>query len=67
MYELGLSQSGDTFHEDMPFGQEAGQDAFYDLFVADDDLADLGLDPSEMLLENLGLLFDVGRHCSAFF
>jgi hypothetical protein len=66
MHEFGLSQAGDAFHEDMAFSQEAGQDTLDDLFVTDDDLTDLFSDALEMLLKNLGLLFDVSCHCSAF-
>ena len=61
----GLGQPGDALEQDVPAGQQRDQEPRKHLVLPDQDLADLGLDPFELVrvLENLILdLLDVDGH-----
>ena len=50
-HQQRLAQAGDAFEQGVAARQQAGQDAAHDLGLADDDLADLGLDRARGLDE----------------
>ena len=57
-----LPRPGTPFEQRVPADEQARQDAVDDVGVADDHLADLGLDVAEPLAELLGLFDDLRGH-----
>jgi len=56
--QQGLAQPRHPFQEDMSAGKDGRQGAINDGFMADDDLADLGLELLVVLAECFNGLFD---------